>query len=115
MRTVFLALASIVVIALAFWAYRENYETQTAMKAARDLKQQISAARERMRILNAEWAYLNRPERLRDLADMNFTRLGLLPMEAYQFSMPDQIPYPPKEIVSIEAAIDVAASNEVAQ
>ncbi len=115
MRTVFLALASIVVITLAFWAYRENYETQTAMKKSRDLQQQISSARERLRVLNAEWAYLNRPERLRDLADMNFARLGLLPLEAYQFSMPDQIPYPPKEVAANDPWASEPEANEVTE
>ena len=81
MRAVLYILTTLSVIGLAFWAYRENYATQQAHS--------------RLAVLNAEWAYQNRPDRLRDLAELNFERLGLLPLEPDQFGRIDQVTYPP--------------------
>ena len=56
MRSLFYALTVAVVIAMAFWAYNENYKTQEAQARAEALQQEISDARERLRMLRAEWA-----------------------------------------------------------
>ena len=53
------ALAALGVMCMAFWAYQENYRTRN-IKEVRILHSQIGAAHERLRMLNAEWAYLNR-------------------------------------------------------
>ncbi len=95
MRTILYLLSALAVISLAFWAYQENYRTQTALREAQRMQDQIAAARERLSILRAEWAYLNRPDRLRDLADLNFDRLGLLPMRPESFGRVDQVAFPP--------------------
>lgn len=81
-------------IGLAFWAYHENYKTQEAIEKTEQLQREIGAARERLSVLRAEWAYLNRPDRLRDLAELNFTRLGLLPLRPGQFGRVDQVAFP---------------------
>jgi len=84
------------VIGLAFWAYHENYKTQGALGEVASLQRDIQTARARLGVLKAEWAYLNRPNRLRDLAELNFERLGLLPLRPDQFGRIDQISYPPE-------------------
>ena len=81
MRAVLYVLSFLGLIALGFWAYRENYATQGALKEVEALQRQIADLREGLSVQRAEWAYLNRPDRLRDLATANFDRLGLLPME----------------------------------
>ncbi len=108
MRTFFCILTTISVIALAFWAYRENYATQGALAETRELRDEIRAAHERLSMLKAEWAYLNRPDRLRDLASINFERLGLLPLRPEQFGHVDQVAYPPSPLLGFGEVVEVA-------
>ena len=95
MRPVLYVTTFIAVMALAFWAYRENYATQHSLREVSNLQREITSLREALSIQRAEWAYLNRPDRLRDLAALNFDRLGLLPLEPEQFGQVDQTAYPP--------------------
>jgi len=90
-------LAMLAVISLGYWAYHQTILTQQAAREVDRLQRNIGEERERLSILRAEWAYLNRPDRLRDLASFNFERLGLLPLSAEQFGRAAQIPYPAPE------------------
>jgi len=107
MRGILFVLSAMAVIGLAFWAYTENYETQESVKQAKSLQHQIIRARARLRVLNAEWAYLNRPDRLRDLAEINFDSLGLLPLQPNQFGRIDQVAFPPDETQVIVNSINI--------
>lgn len=108
MRTVLYILTTLTVIGLAFWAYRENYATQAALDRADALRADIRAAHARLAVLRAEWAYLNRPDRLSDLADLNFDRLGLLPLTPEQFGRLDEVAYPPVKLPPITEAIELS-------
>lgn len=105
----------VAVMALAFWAYRENYATQRALREVTDLQRAISTLREALLIQHAEWAYLNRPDRLRDLAALNYDRLGLLPLEPEQFGQVDQTAYPPSQFPTqmpvVADAVDVSGTQ----
>ena len=94
MRMLLYVLTAMAVFGLAFWAYRENYSTQQVLKETRQLQREIGAAKVRLSVLKAEWAYQNRPDRLRDLAEINFNRLGLLPLRPDQFGRVDEVGYP---------------------
>ncbi|MEO0751963.1 MAG: cell division protein FtsL [Pseudomonadota bacterium] len=107
MRSMFYALTVAVVIAMAFWAYHENYKTQEAQARAEGVQQEISDARARLRMLRAEWAYLNRPDRLRDLAEINFDALGLLEIRPHQFGRVGEVAMPVEDILIIEEPIEV--------
>lgn len=96
MRSLLYIVTALGVIALAFWAYRENYQTQAAIAQTEKLNREIGEARARLTVLRAEWAYLNRPDRLRDLTEVNFERLGLLPLRPDQFGKVDQVAFPPE-------------------
>ncbi len=95
MRPLLYVLSFLAVLGLGFWAYRENYTTQAALREVASLQDEIANLHESLAIQRAEWAYLNRPERLRDLAVLNFDRLGLLPMEPHQFGRAADVAYPP--------------------
>jgi len=100
-------MAAVSVIALGFWAYQQNYRTQAAVRSVQSLQEQIGAAHSRLNMLRAEWAYLNRPDRLRDLADLNFDRLGLLPLMPDAFGEVDQVMYPLPPVLPITGAVEV--------
>ena len=104
-------LAAMGVISLAFWAYQENYATQNALKISKKLQRDIGTAQVRLGILRAEWAYLNRPNRLMELSEINFDRLGLLPLRPDQFGRVDEINYPPVPILMFTNPIDVSTMN----
>jgi hypothetical protein len=110
MRNVLMLLTGLAVMALAFWAYRENYRTQAELAEVRALRNEIGILREGLGVLNAEWAYLNRPDRLRELADLNFDRLQLLPLDPEQFGSVEQVAYPSFDLPTLGEPIDTAAA-----
>lgn len=119
MRPVLYFLTFLSVIALGFWAYRENYATQASLREVRKLQREITDLREALSVQKAEWAYLNRPERLRELVNLNFDTLMLLPMEPSQFGDVAEVVYPVPVVPAIpspEAGIgDIAASTQAGE
>lgn len=111
MRSFLYALTFLSVIGLAFWAYHENYKTQAVQDEVEALQRDIAAARERLAVLRAEWAYLNRPDRLRDLVELNFDRLALLPFDAAQFGDVEQIAFPQPEPLVINIPVEVTSAG----
>jgi hypothetical protein len=96
MRVFVVFCAVCLVVALGYWAYNQSILTQQAMRQVTDLDRAINQERARLAVLRAEWAYLNRPDRLRDLAVLNFDDLQLLPITSGNFGVVDMLPYPPQ-------------------
>ena len=94
MRSLTYLACVLAVMALAFWAYRENYRTQAAISEMGQVQREIAGLREDLGVLRAEWAYQNRPERLRELVDLNFDRLQLVPVESGQTMDLGHVDYP---------------------
>ena len=63
--------------ALGLWAYKINYDSRAADQRVKELEKSILSANKQLKILNAEWAHLNRPDRLRKLAEYYFSELRL--------------------------------------
>lgn len=101
MKSLVYGLIGLGFLGLGFWAYQENYKTQSAQREVRSLTRQIGAAHARLNMLNAEWAYLNRPDRLRELVNINHQRLGLVPMMPEAFATIDVIAPRPENYVPL--------------
>ncbi len=110
MRVFGIILAVLTLVALAKWAYSENYRTKAALDRVAELRREIGAAEERLRVLRAEWAYLNRPDRLEELVQINFPRLGLVPLSGERYGLIEQIPYAPVPPDQVQVTADVAAA-----
>lgn len=111
MRPVVYVSGFLMLIGLGSWAYRENYATQNALRKASALQSEMALLRDALAVQRAEWAYLNRPDRLRDLVTLNYDRLGLFAMEPSQFAAPSDIAYPAPD-AQIGAAIPKFAMPE---
>ena len=114
MRSFVYILTFACLVGLAFWAYQENIKTKNVIAKTEQLQKDIGIARARLSILNAEWAYLNRPERLTELVDLNFDRLQLVPLRASNFLEVDQINFlndpDLPEVVSLPVSLTIRAS-----
>ena len=114
MRSFIYTLTFAFLVGLAFWAYQENIKTKNAIAHTEKLQKEIGIARASLSILRAEWAYLNRPDRLTELVDLNFDRLQLVPLRASNFSEVEEINFfndpDLPEVVSLPVSFTIRAS-----
>jgi hypothetical protein len=89
--------AAVLVVVFATWAYRVNYATQEALNRVADLRARIALEQEAISVLEAEWAYLNRPDRLRALVKTHEGALGLVPLAPEQFGEAAMVAFPPED------------------
>ena len=61
-----------------------------------DLRQEIADEREAIAVLEAEWAYLNRPDRLKALVAANAAELGLEELTPDRFGEASMVAFPPE-------------------
>ena len=71
--------------AMGLWAYKINYDSRAADQRVKMLEKSILSANKNFKILNAEWAHLNSPERLRKLVEYYFLELRLNPINPDDF------------------------------
>ncbi|MFG6083724.1 hypothetical protein ACEUZ9_005449 [Paracoccus litorisediminis] len=98
---------------LAIWAYSENYRTQAAFDEGRAIRRETADIEDLLRMQRAEWAYLNRPDRLRDIAEQNYGLLRLEPRRVDSIMSLEEIaklptPSPESEAVPTDPATDRA-------
>jgi hypothetical protein len=103
MRAVLYLSAAVLVVVFATWTYRVNYATQEALNRVADLHAKIAREREAIAVLEAEWAYLNRPDRLWALVALQRDGLQLAPLDPAQFAEAAAVAFPPEEEVPLQA------------
>ena len=59
----------LVTVIAAFMLYQVKYEVQSLKSQVADTAHRLEAEKQALHVVAAEWAYLNRPERLQQLAD----------------------------------------------
>ncbi|MBM3545842.1 MAG: hypothetical protein FJX54_02720 [Alphaproteobacteria bacterium] len=90
--------------------YQLKYEVQAKEERLVRLNRQIQAEQEAIHVLNAEWAFLNRPDRLADLANRH---LEMTPVAPAQFGKVAAIPERSLIPVEAEAEAPVVAAKVV--
>jgi hypothetical protein len=105
MKLVLYLSAAVLVVVCATWTYRVNYATQEALNRLADLRAEIAAEREALAVLHAEWAYLNRPDRLRALVTQHAEVLGLVDLTPEQFGEAAIVAYPPEPQELLDVAV----------
>ncbi|MEL6236515.1 MAG: cell division protein FtsL [Pseudomonadota bacterium] len=86
MRLALYLLGALIATGFGFWAYNVNYDTQEARKRVQTLQADIARERARTAMLQAEWAWLNRPDRLAALVAEHNATLLLMPLDPGHFA-----------------------------
>jgi len=94
------------VAVLAIGLYLVKYAVQDVQRDVATLKTQLASEKESLHLLSAEWAYLNRPERLRALADRH---LDLVPIDSRQIDRVNVLP------VAMDAGQEAATRSPMVQ
>lgn len=85
-------LAISILIASAGYAYSIKYETLFYAEQVAKLKTQVQRERDAIAVLQAEWQYLDRPDRLQAAAD---SHLDLQPLKIQQLARLSDLPNRP--------------------
>jgi hypothetical protein len=90
-----LSIAAIVLTALmSYGLYNMKYEVRRLEDRLAELKQDLTADRQAVKVLNAEWAYLNRPSRLQSLSNRH---LDLQQVQVGQLTDLHELPVRPEK------------------
>ena len=98
-------LGTILLLLLSFGLYQGVYRVKAQEKELKELDANIVKEAEAIRVLKAEWSYLNQPERLQSLAQRH---LALAPTAASQIvimaNLPERGPAIAPPVASVDAS-----------
>jgi len=93
-RGMWVSLGAVVVVVLAVSLYRAKTEAQETRKHIATLEKELRETRRAISAREAEIAYLERPERLREIAR---SRLNLTPVQTGQLKSLDELKESPEQ------------------
>ena len=100
----------VVAIMLTYGLYTMKYEVQRLEAKLQSLNEQLTFEREAVRVLRAEWSFLNDPGRIEKLAARH---LDLAPVSVHRISAVARLPF--KELAARNGASGRAARIPVAK
>lgn len=103
MNRLFLTLALIIAAVAIIAVYESERRYDAAEAHALKVEREIAATRREIHVLDVEWSYLTRPERLQELAELH---LSLGPVSAVRMIGSD---------ASLQTALDAMSGVEVAK
>ena len=98
--------------------FQVKYEVMQQEEQLARLNQQIADGREAIRVLNAEWSFLNQPARLDELAKRYLTLVPIgdgadsspsidaLPMRASAAAAAGRAPRPPSTVAAVKTSAE---------
>lgn len=104
------ALVIIALIGSASWVYKIKYDATLDAERVSKLRAEIRRERDTVANLRAEWAQLDRPDRVQPLAQKHLT---LRPLDVAQFDPLDKLPERPRQIVPPGTADPIGAIIEI--
>ncbi len=115
MKKVLVIIGGLSCAILAIWAYQVSGKTRAAIGQLKQINNEISVEQERIEMLRAEWAILNRPDRLRYLVGKNAARLGLAQISTSNYGEATQVPYAIGDLHQNEDFIDPSDIETILQ
>ncbi len=101
----------VVIVVSALMLYRVKYEVQNLRAQIAETQQELELEKESLHVVAAEWAYLNRPERLQALAGKYLSASG---MTVEKIAEVESIPFPKHLEASVAAPAGGMAISPVA-
>lgn len=98
MRRLSTVIWMLVIVAAAFMLYMVKYQVMSLKSQVAETSHQLESEKEALHVVAAEWAYLNRPERLQALAAQYLPPAA--DITADKVAEIEAIPYPKQTVAS---------------
>lgn len=103
-------LVIVALVGAAGWVYKIKFEATLDAERVGKLRNEIRRERDAVAALRAEWAQLDRPDRVQELAQRH---LKLKAVEVSQFDPLDRLPERPRQLVPPGTADPIGAIIEI--
>lgn len=82
----------VLIATAAYGLYMVKYRVLNVQREIANIKKELEQEQENLHVIEAEWAYLTRPDRLQALAQKN---TNLMPVQGMQVVQLNALPFPP--------------------